>query len=111
MLARVMAVEVCGFAVMSNHLHLVLGLRPVVAAARSAEEIARRWWKPFRGRRDAHESATPPSEAELATMTADPERVEVLRQRWPISRGSCTGRAKKLPDSCHISLILLYNKE
>jgi len=40
-----MSVDVCGFAVMSNHVHLVVRIRPGVAASWSAEEVVRRWWK------------------------------------------------------------------
>jgi len=108
-LAKSMAVDICGFAVMSNHIHLVVRIRPDVAASWSAEEVVRRWWKLFGGRRDGQEQAASPSAAERAALLADPERVETLRQRladlsWfmrslcePIARRAnredgCTGR-------------------
>ena len=43
MLAGHFAVSVCGFAVMGNHLHLLLRLDPTTADGWSDEEVARRW--------------------------------------------------------------------
>ena len=43
MLAGHFAVSVCGFAVMGNHLHLLLRLDPGTADGWSDEEVARRW--------------------------------------------------------------------
>jgi hypothetical protein len=51
-LAGVFGVDVMGFAVMSNHMHLVLRNRPDVVREWSDEEVARRWWSAaadFRG--------------------------------------------------------------
>jgi len=42
-LAGYFAVSVCGFAVMGNHLHLLVRLDPATADGWSDEEIARRW--------------------------------------------------------------------
>jgi len=42
-LAQVFAIAVGGFAVLSNHLHLLLRLDPDVAASWSDEEVVRRW--------------------------------------------------------------------
>ena len=42
-LAGLFAIEVCGYSVMSNHLHLVLRIRPDIAGQWSADEIALRW--------------------------------------------------------------------
>jgi len=43
MLAGHFAVSVCGFAVMGNHLHLLVRLDPATADDWSNEEVARRW--------------------------------------------------------------------
>jgi hypothetical protein len=40
-LAGVFGVEVCGYAVMSNHLHVILRIRPDVAATWSDDEVLR----------------------------------------------------------------------
>ena len=74
-LAGVFAIEVCAYAVMSNHSHLVLWCRPSAAEAWGPEEVARRWLRLF-GRGGAAEKAR--QEAELA---ADARRVAVCRER------------------------------
>ena len=74
-LAGVFAVEVCAYAIMSNHSHLVLWCRPSVAETWGPEEVARRWLRLF-GRGGAAEKAR--QEAELA---ADARRVAVCRER------------------------------
>ena len=55
-LAGAFAIDVLGFAVMSNHLHVMLRIRPDVASQFSDEEVARRWLRVFRKRRDAVDS-------------------------------------------------------
>ncbi len=42
-LAKNFAVSVCGFAIMDNHLHVLVRLDPGVVAAWSSEEVVRRW--------------------------------------------------------------------
>jgi len=44
LLAGIFAVEVAGYAVMSNHLHVVLRMQVVHAGRWSDEEVVRRWW-------------------------------------------------------------------
>jgi REP element-mobilizing transposase RayT len=51
-LAAIFGIEVVGFALMSNHLHVILRNRPDLTSDWTPEEIARRWRKTFR-RRDA----------------------------------------------------------
>ncbi len=48
-LARVFALDVCAYAVMSNHYHLVLRLRPEQAVGWSDDEMLGRWSEPFGG--------------------------------------------------------------
>jgi len=43
LLAEAFAIDVCAYAIMSNHFHLVVRTRPDIAATWTAEEIARRW--------------------------------------------------------------------
>ena len=52
-LAEGFGIDVCAYAVMSNHLHVVLRTRPDLVAGWSDEEVVRRWladiserWKP-----------------------------------------------------------------
>ena len=46
-LAGIFSLDVCGFAVMDNHLHVLLRLNPSLSAGWSAEDIVRRWAKLF----------------------------------------------------------------
>jgi REP element-mobilizing transposase RayT len=41
--ANIFALDICGYAIMSNHLHLVLRTRPDLAASWDDRELARRW--------------------------------------------------------------------
>jgi hypothetical protein len=50
-LAGLFGLEIAAFAVMSNHLHVILRIRPDVVALWSDQEVARRWLALFpRGR-------------------------------------------------------------
>ncbi len=51
-LAGILAIDVLSFAVLSNHLHVMLRIRPDIAAAWSDEEVALRWWRLHPGRRN-----------------------------------------------------------
>ena len=73
-LAGVFAVAVWGYAVMSNHLHVVVELIPQVAAKWSADEVAARWLRLYR-RRDVD------ADLRAEVLAGDPERIEVLRER------------------------------
>src|ERR1700722_19409097 len=80
-LAGLFAVEVCGYSVMSNHLHLVLRNRPDIAEQWSDDEIALRWRRVFPPRDDATGEPVEPTEHDLAMLTANPERLLELRKR------------------------------
>jgi hypothetical protein len=80
-LAGLFAIEVCGYSVMSNHLHLVLRIRPDIAGRWSADEIALRWCRVFPARDDATGKPVEPGEHDLAMLTANPERLAELRKR------------------------------
>ena len=108
-LAAIFAIDIGGYAAMSNHLHVVLRLRPDVLLGWSDEEIARRWWRLFPWRRDKDGRPAEPEEHELAMLVADPKVAAERRRRlgslsWlmrclcePIARRAnredqCTGR-------------------
>ena len=74
-LAGVFSIEVCAYAIMSNHSHLVLWCRPSVAETWGAEEVARRWLRLF-GRPEGGQL-----EEEVAKLAADADRVAVCRGR------------------------------
>lgn len=107
-LAGAFGIDVCGFAVLSNHLHLVLRTRPELAAAWSDEEVIRRWRRLF-PRRDDDGQPAALQQRELAGLAADAALVATWRRRlaslsWfmralcePIARRAnredrCTGR-------------------
>jgi REP element-mobilizing transposase RayT len=69
------AVEVLAYAVMSNHSHFVLWVRPSVAAEWSAEEVALRWLGLFGKRVDG------PTEQDVQQAVANAERIELWRGR------------------------------
>ena len=46
-LAGIFAIEVCGYAVLDNHMHVVLRLNDTIAAGWSDEEVVRRWGQLF----------------------------------------------------------------
>ena len=50
-LASVFGIDVLTYAILSNHMHLVLRTRPDVVATWSDREVAERWLRLFPGRR------------------------------------------------------------
>ena len=108
-LAGQFAIDICSIAIMSNHLHVVVRNRPDIAGQWSDEEVARRWWNLFPGRKTDDDKPAEPESHELAMLMADAETLEERRQRlssisWlmrclaePIARRAnredrCTGR-------------------
>jgi hypothetical protein len=65
---------------MSNHLHLVLRVRPDIAERWSADEIALRWCRLFPPRDDATGEPGEPGEHDLAMVTANSERLAEVRK-------------------------------
>jgi REP element-mobilizing transposase RayT len=80
-LAGLFGVEVCGYAIMSNHLHLVLRNRPDVVEQWSDVEVALRWRKLFSRRNDLTGMPAEPDDHDLAMLTADADRLATLRAR------------------------------
>jgi hypothetical protein len=80
LLAEHAAVEVAGYAVMSNHLHAVLRMRADWAAEWSAREVARRWLTVFPRVKGKDGEGLPPTESHIAEAAKDP-RVSVWRGR------------------------------
>ncbi len=109
-LSGLFSVEVCAYAVMSNHLHLVIKSDPLAVREWPDEEVARRWFRLFPGGRDTRgeaNRANPPMA--VRRLLEDKERVRCCRMRlgnlsWfmrclnePIARRAnredkCTGR-------------------
>ncbi len=107
-LASVFGIDVLTYAILSNHLHVILRNRPDVVAAWSDEEAALRWLKVFPGRR-LDEQLAEPTENDVRTLAGNRQRMAEVRSRlsdisWfmralsePIARlankqDECTGR-------------------
>lgn len=71
------AVAIDAYAVMSNHLHLVLRIDPASAATWSDEDVAVRWLRLFPPREDDDAAV----EYKCLRLRSDPERIHLLRQR------------------------------
>ena len=101
-LAEVFAVSVWAYAVMSNHMHVVVQMHPDAASAWSDREVAERWLRLF-------PKADQALEGHIEALLANPERLSTVRARladlsWlmrclcePIARRAnqedhCTGR-------------------
>lgn len=107
-LAECFAVSLYAYAVMSNHVHVVLHVDPQAALAWSDEEVAERWMRLFPARTGGAIDERLCQE-KARRLQSDPERMEELRSRlgslsWfmrclnePIARQAnledgCTGR-------------------
>jgi hypothetical protein len=107
-LASVFGIDILSYAILSNHMHLVLRTRPDVVQTWSDHEVALRWLKLFPGRR-LDEYLGLPTENDIATLARDSKRLKKIRLRlsdisWfmrsasePIARmanreDQCTGR-------------------
>jgi hypothetical protein len=107
-LASVFGIDVLTYAIMSNHMHLILRNRPDVVATWTDKEVAIRWLRVFPGRR-LEEHLAEPTENDVNMLVNQPERLLVIRERmsdvsWfmralsePIARmanrqDECTGR-------------------
>jgi hypothetical protein len=107
-LASVFGIDVLAYAVMSNHLHLILRNRPDVVAEWSDDEVVTRWLRVFPGKR-LDEHLAEPTRHDVQALLCQPERVAQIRRRladisWfmralaePIARmanrqDQCTGR-------------------
>jgi len=82
-LAELFAVAVWGYAVMSNHLHLVVQLLPEVAAGWSDAEVAERWLRLFPRAEDTEAL----HQQRIQALTGQPERIATCGHDWPTCPG------------------------
>ena len=80
-LAGIFGIDVLGFAVLSNHLHVVVRTRPDIVKSWTNEEVALRWWRLFPQRRDANGVAAEPLESELNSICNDKSALKEKRRR------------------------------
>ena len=74
-------VEVSVYAVMSNHLHVVLRTRPDWVDSWSNREVAIRWLKLFSRSKLVEDKNTPPRHSEIKMLTGNEEQMAELRMR------------------------------
>ena len=79
-LAEIFSLSVLAYAVMSNHVHVVLRVDPEHAAGWSDEEVARRWVRLFPARTDGEVNAEA-CRRKAWVLTGNAERIAVLRER------------------------------
>ncbi len=107
LLSSIFAIEICAYAVMSNHLHLVIKLNPKEATQWSAKEVLERWRCLFKGapivQRYAGGESLTPVEYEAVDICMESYRQRLQSLSWfmkclnePIARqankeDNCTG--------------------
>ena len=80
-LAGIFGIDILGFAVLSNHLHVVVRTRPDVVKSWSDDEVALRWWRLFPQRRNADGTPADPIEVELNSIRNDTSGLREKRRR------------------------------
>jgi len=81
LLTEVFAVQVAGYAVMSNHLHVVLRMQPAVAMEWSAASVVERWWTIYPRQRLRDGTPVPATAAQITQQAMDTAWVETRRKR------------------------------
>lgn len=131
LISAVFGLDVLTYAIMSNHLHVIVRTRPDVVLAWSDEEVATRWLKLFPGRR-LEEYLGDPTKADIAMIVGNAKKLKEIRRRlsdvsWfmkslaePIARlanrqDGCTGRfwegrfkAQKIVDEAGLLACAMY---
>lgn len=79
--AGLFGIDLMAFAILSNHFHLVLRSRPDVVSTWSDVEVARRWRLICPIRKNPDGSAKEPNQAELNSLTGDPDKLKTIRLR------------------------------
>ncbi len=80
-LSIIFAIEVCAFAVMENHYHVILRIRPDIVAKWSDYEVAKRWLMLFPRRHVRGRPAVSTIEEDIRALAECPDRIATLRQR------------------------------
>ncbi|GAB5406350.1 MAG: hypothetical protein Aurels2KO_45810 [Aureliella sp.] len=130
-LASCFGIDVLTYAIMSNHMHVILRNRPDVVAQWTDEEVALRWLRVFPGRR-LDEQLAEPTESDVKTLAGNVDRLTEIRTRladisWfmralsePIARlankqDQCTGRfwegrfkAQRIADEAGLLACAMY---
>ena len=79
-LASVFGVDILTYAILSNHIHVVIRTRPDVIAEWSDTEVALRWLRIFPGRR-IDEQLAEPTTTDVEALANNAERIQLIRTR------------------------------
>ena len=79
-LASVFGIDVLTYAILSNHLHIVVRTRPDVIAVWSDSDVALRWLRVFPGRR-IDEQLADPTTTDVEALSNNAERIQEIRVR------------------------------
>jgi hypothetical protein len=80
-LAGAFGIDLLGFAIMSNHFHLILRSRPDVVSTWDDTEVARRWLLICPVRKNSVGDPAEPNEFELNSIRNDRRKLETIRLR------------------------------
>jgi REP element-mobilizing transposase RayT len=80
-LASQYGIDFLGYAIMGNHLHVILRNRPDIVATWSDEEVARRIWQLFPKRKNADGTPAEPQNNEMKLLMASKKRLAAYRLR------------------------------
>jgi hypothetical protein len=79
-LASVFAIDVLSYAILSNHLHVVIRNRPDVVQTWSDKQVALRWLQIFPGKK-IDEQLGDPTTVDVESLAANGERIKLIRDR------------------------------
>ena len=80
-LAGIFAIEVCAYAIMENHYHTVLRIRPDIVETWSDHQVAMRWLTLFPNYYRDNDLAESPTEQQVSALAENPVRIAELRKR------------------------------
>ena len=80
-LAAIFGLDILSFAVLSNHLHIVVRTRPDVVKSWTDMDVARRWWNLFPQRRNIDQSPAEPRDEELSAICTNTSGLNEKRKR------------------------------
>jgi hypothetical protein len=80
-LASIFAIDVCAFAILANHFHVILHTLPKLIAGWSDWEVATRWLTLFPKRHRNKPNSLSPLEEDIRALADNSERIATLRQR------------------------------
>lgn len=80
-LAGIFGLDILGFSVLSNHLHVVVRTRPDIVRVWSDSAVVRRWWQLFPLRRTEHRLPAEITPEEVSALCGDSTALQRKRER------------------------------